>query len=96
MSNYVLVFRGKSDRTPDAEQEAAWGQWLGEISASIVDAGNRIGRATALGDSTPNTVVSGYILIKADDHEAAIAVAKGCPGLKYGGGIEIGETISSA
>jgi hypothetical protein len=53
MSNYVLSFRGKSDRAPDPEQEAAWGQWFGEIGDSIIDFGNRIGRATTLGRQPP-------------------------------------------
>ncbi len=96
MSNYVLVFRVERGRAPDAEQEAAWGQWLGKIGASIVDPGNRVGRATVVGESAPSTVLGGYVVIKADDYDAAVAVAKGCPGLKYGGGIEVGETVPNA
>lgn len=96
MSNFALVFRGKSGQAPDAEQEAAWGQWLGEIGASIVDSGHRVGRATAIGESGPSTVLSGYIVIEAVGHDAAVALAKGCPGLEYEGGVEVGETVPSA
>ncbi len=93
MSNYVLSFRSKSDQAPDPEQEAAWGRWFGEIGASIVDFGNRVGRATALGETAPSTVFAGYMLIKADSYDAAVALAKGCPGLAHGGAVEVGETV---
>ncbi len=93
MSNYVLSFRGKSDQVSDPEQEAAWGQWFGEIGASIVDFGNRVSRATTLGETAPSTVLTGYMLIKADSYDAAVAVAKDCPGLARGGAVEVGETV---
>jgi hypothetical protein len=96
MSNYILVFRVENGRIPNAEQEAAWGQWFGQIGASIVDAGNRVGKATTLGNSAPGTVLGGYTVIKADDYDAAVAVAEGCPGLKYGGGVEVGEFVPAA
>ncbi len=95
MSNYVLAFRGESDRAPDAEQEAAWGRWFGEIGDSIVEFGNRVGRATTLGETAPGTVLTGYTLIKADSYDAAVALAKGCPGLAHGGAVEVGETVPS-
>ncbi len=93
MSNYVLSFRSKSDQAPDPEQEAAWGRWFGEIGASIVDFGNRVGRATTLGETAPSTVLAGYMLIKADSYDAAVALAQGCPGLAHGGAVEVGETV---
>jgi hypothetical protein len=96
VSNYVLSFRGRSDRASDPAQEAAWGRWFGEIGASIVDFGNRVGRATTLGEAATNTVLTGYLLIQADSYDAALAVAKGCPGLAQGGAVEVGETVPSA
>lgn len=96
MSNYVLSFRGKSDRAPDPQQESAWGEWFGEIGASIVDFGNRVGRSTTLGETGPSTVLTGYVLVQADSYDAAIALAKGCPGLAHGGAVEVGETVPSS
>lgn len=95
MSTYVLSFRGQSDRASDPEQEAAWGQWFGEIGASIVDFGNRVGRATTLGDNSASTVLTGYVLVKADSYDAAVALATGCPGLAHGGAVEVGETVAT-
>jgi hypothetical protein len=36
-------------------------------------------------------VLGGYSLITAGDLEAAVELAKGCPFLHQGGGIEVGE-----
>lgn len=34
--------------------------------------------------------VGGYVVVTADDLGAALAVAKGCPAIALGGGIEVG------
>lgn len=99
MSTYVLSFRGRSDRTASTAEEAAWGQWFQEIGGSVADFGHRVGRVTALGSSGTDTgagrdVLTGYVLINAADLEAAVAIAKGCPGLQHDGGVEVGETIA--
>ncbi len=99
MPSYVLAFRGRSDRTAGAGEEAAWGQWFQEIGGIVVDFGHRVGRVSALGSSGTDTgagrdVLTGYVVITADNLEAAVAVAKGCPGLQHGGGVEVGETVA--
>jgi hypothetical protein len=94
MSNYVLSFRGQSDRPAGADEEAAWGQWFQELGGAVVDFGNRIGRTTALGSAgSDGNVLTGYVVIAADDFESAVALAKGCPGLAHGGGVEVGEPV---
>ena len=99
MSKYVLAFRGPSDRKATAEQEAAWGNWFQELGSTVVDFGSRVGQVSALGEvgagaGNGRNVLTGYVLIEAKDLEAAVAVAKGCPGLSYGGGVEVGETVA--
>jgi hypothetical protein len=84
MTNFILTFRGATDRTMSEAEGAAWMAWFGELGAAIVDPGNQVGTTTALG-------VSGYSIITAADFEAAVALAKGCPGLSQGGGVEVGE-----
>jgi hypothetical protein len=96
MSSYVLAFRGRADRTTDAGQEAAWGRWFGEVGSRISDFGHRVGRVSALGAtgaSNGQDVLTGYVVITADDFDEAVAVAKGCPGLQHGGSVEVGEVI---
>ena len=42
------------------------------------------------GGSNPLT---GYTIVTADDLDAAVAMAKGCPILSSGGSVEVAETI---
>lgn len=96
MSNYVMAFRGQPGRRPSEGEEREWGEWLGQISGSISDAGNRVGQVRSLPSGAPGneTVLSGYVVITADDLDAATELAKGCPGLKHGGGVEVGEVLA--
>lgn len=98
MTNYVFSFRGAPDRVGDPDQEAAWGAWFSEIGANVVDFGNRVGRTTRLGEpeTGPATVLTGYVVVSADDFDRAVTLAEGCPGLTHGGAIEIGETVPAS
>jgi hypothetical protein len=93
MSKFVLSFRAPKNRTLNKADEAAWGEWFGKIGADVADFGNRVGEASPLGNIGADTVLGGYTVINADDLEAAVALAKGCPGLHQGGGVEVGTVI---
>jgi hypothetical protein len=96
MSNYVLAFRGQNDRTVTAEEEAAWGAWFKEIGPSIVDPGHRVGRVASLGyASSGKLTLTGYVVVTAADLQQAVALAEGCPGLRSGGGVEVGEFVEA-
>lgn len=99
MPSYVLSFRGQADRVADPDQEAAWGQWFGEIGGRITDFGHRVGRASSLGARAAGDgrdVLAGYVVISAADFDEAVDVAAGCPGLKHGGGVEVGEAVEAS
>ncbi len=93
MPSYVLTFRGRPERTIDGAEETAWGEWFKQIGGSIVEPGNRVGTSKALGDGQGKTAVTGYTVIAADNLDAAVALAKGCPGLAHDGGVEVGEIM---
>ena len=83
-----------------------WMDWLGDISSKnkLIDRGNRLDNSGRL--VKPNDVVTngpysdikesigGYSLIKADNYEDAVAMAKGCPVLKMGGNVEVREILA--
>ncbi|MEC3952694.1 hypothetical protein VMT65_06595 [Nocardia sp. CDC153] len=94
MSTYILTFRNDPTRQPTAEQEQAWVSWFGEIGEHITDSGSRVGRAVMLGDdpASPDQL-SGYVAVSADDLDSAVKLASGCPGLTYGGRVEVGEPV---
>ncbi len=58
----------------------------------LVQRGNPVNDAQALGKCTAATRIGGYSLVSAN-LDAAVALAKGCPGLEWGGGVEVGEFI---
>ncbi|HEX3823578.1 MAG TPA: hypothetical protein VHV79_03830 [Mycobacteriales bacterium] len=92
MANFILTFRAPEDtQTGD---ESAWMQWFGELGGAIVDMGSRVGATSPLGAAPSDSVVTGFTTIKADNLEAAVLLAKGCPAIAHGGGVEVGELIA--
>jgi hypothetical protein len=54
------------------------------MGANLVDRGNPVFESSTLGNCATDTVLGGYSLVTADDLEAAVALAKGCPALEEG------------
>ena len=96
MSQYVLSFRAPKVRPLDTEEEAAWGEWFQQIGAHVAEFGHRVGETSPLGNCGTDTVLGGYIVLTADNLDAAVTVAEGCPGLRQGGGVEVGTTVDMA
>ncbi len=95
---YVLAFRGQVDRQLTAEEAARWPAWFEQIKDSIADFGNRVGQVRevgAEGQKARADALSGYIIIHADSHDAAAALAGGCPVLQQGGSVEVGELVDA-
>lgn len=99
MTNYVLAFRGQPDRGPVEGEDEAWGGWFGSMGSTVVDFGHRVAHAKTLrpkDESSPESaVITGYVVINAEDLDAATKVASGCPGLKAGVSVEIAEAIDA-
>ena len=73
---------------PDAI--ANWTAFFEGMGDHVVDPGKPVSETAELGDCGPGTRPGGYSLISADDLEAAVALAKGCPALAEGAGVEVG------
>ncbi len=93
MSKFVFSFRSAKGRTVTSAEETAWGNWFQEIAPSIAEFGNRVGQTSPVGNCGSETELSGYVVVNADDLESAATLAKGCPGLQHGGGVEVGATV---
>jgi hypothetical protein len=103
MPKYILAYHGGSGMPDDpAEVEKLmgdWGAWFGAMGDAVVDGGNPVsvsrtvaadGSVSEGGGSNPLT---GYSLISADDLDAAVAHASGCPALAGGGSVEVAEAV---
>src|SRR6478609_864237 len=99
------VIQQRSEDQAEANMKQ-WMDWLGDISSKnkLIDRGNRLDNSGRL--VKPNDIVTngpysdikesigGYSLIKADNYEDAVAMAKGCPVLKMGGNVEVREILA--
>ncbi len=103
MANYLLVYHGGS--MPDSPEEGAkvmqaWTDWFGRLGDALIDGGNPVSQVKTIGangsvsDGGTNPS-SGYSVIKADNLDAAVALAKGCPVLQGGASVEVAETFAA-
>lgn len=103
MANYLLVYHGGSMPEGEAAQAAAmqaWDAWFQQLGSAVVDGGNPASGTKVIsadGSVAPGgpTSPSGYSIIKADSHDQAVALAKGCPVLAGGAMIEVVETFDA-
>jgi hypothetical protein len=91
MSTFVFAYRMPHDFTPGRpENVGAWNAWREDMGAAVADMGKPVLKSASLGECGPGTRLGGYSLITADDLDAALVLAKGCPALQQGGGVEVG------
>ncbi len=107
MEEFVLIFRGSNQApsgTPDERKAITqkWMDWIAGIAAQnkLVDQGNRLGQKGRVLKADITTdgpfceikeIIGGYSIIRAASLDEAESIAKGCPGLLFGGSVEIRE-----
>ena len=88
MPKYVFVYHG--GKRPETAEEGAkvmaeWGAWFQGLGAAVADGGNPVGQSSTVnsdGSVSPDggaNPISGYSLVNADNPDAALEMAKGCP-----------------
>jgi len=82
MGKYVYVYYAGKDSDGGSAEE--WGKWFQELGDKLVDGGNPLGeggQAVTGAGVMPvhNPPVTGYSIVKADDMDEAVKLAKGCP-----------------
>ena len=105
MTNYLLVYTG-GNGMPETEEEqaavmSAWGAWMGSLGDALVDGGNPFSGAkqiasdgTVSDGAVGSPAATGYSIIKADSHDAAVELAQGCPIIGvHQGEISVYETL---
>ncbi len=101
MSNYIIAYHG--GRKPESPEEGAkhmakWKAWVGGLGDAVVDPGTPLGKSKIVSssgvsdDGGPNAM-SGFSIVKADNMDAALEMAKGCPFLELGGTLEVAEVM---
>ena len=92
MAKYVISYRAPAGYMPGQEDDmAAWADWFTSIGKNLVDFGSPVRDTIQIGDSGAEQRLRGYSVISAEDLDAALRIAKGCPGLQDTGfGVEVG------
>ena len=100
MAKYIFAYHGgKKPESEEAMQEmmARWQAWIGNHGDAMTDPGNPVGMSKtvssgSVADDGGSNPLSGYSMVEADDMDAALAIAKGCPHVDHGT-IEVAEIM---
>jgi len=97
MAQYLFSYRVPADYAPSAETPSEWQAWFGAIGSALVDRGQAVTDYASLGEvGGSGSRLIGYSVVSAEDMDSAVALAKSCPAIRVGGGVEIGPVMESA
>ena len=94
MGKYVFSFRVPADYQPHAGTPAEWRAWFGGLGPALVDVGNAVSDYASLGEvGGSGSRMVAYSVVSAPDMDAALALARDCPVMRAGGGVEVGPVL---
>jgi len=89
MKNFLGIYIGRMDPAggpPDgatmARGLAAWHKWMADNTVSVVTAGGPLGKTKKIGKDGVSDIrnrMTGFIVVKAEDHDAAAKLFEGHP-----------------
>ncbi len=92
MAEFIFTYRTPADFTPGTPDGiAAWTAWFQGMGSQLRDMGKPVFNRAAVGESAHGPVLGGYSLVTADNLDEAVTLAKDCPIVAAGGGVEVGE-----
>ena len=107
MKEYLLLLRGGKPMTSKTEEEnkaemQAWGAYMGGLTQKgsfvgglpLVGGGKTVSASGTTAEAVTSAkegIVGGYLIVKADNLDAAAEIAKGCPHIANEGNIEVRE-----
>lgn len=94
MSTYLFTFRAPIEYAPSADTFEAWAAWQLRLGVRLKDRGNPAFASAVLGRGAADTTLGGYSLIRADSLTEAVALARDCPIVRDGGGVEVAEVTN--
>ena len=99
MAKFLAIYTGKpggpqADPATIAKGGKAWGEWMARHADHIVEAGGPLGKTkkvSAAGIADIQNTIAAYVIVEADDHEAAARLFEGHPHFAIfpGDGVEV-------
>jgi hypothetical protein len=96
MTTFLFAYRAAKDYQGTSATAEEWRAWFESLGGNVEEIGNSVFDRGSVGDTGPETVLGGHSLIRADSLAEATELAKGCPTLEHGGGVEVGVTALNA
>ena len=97
MAKYVFSYRVPADYAPHAGTAAEWQAWFAGMGSALVDVGHAVTDYASLGEvGGSGSRMIGHSVVSAEDLGSALALAKDCPALRVGGGVEVGPVMEAA
>jgi hypothetical protein len=93
MATFIFTYRIPKGYVAGSSEETqrAWQEWLGGMGEALVDYGKPVFERSVVGTvGSDECELGGYSVVQADDLKSAVAIAKGCPVVGRGGGVEVG------
>src|ERR1700734_2073098 len=97
MAKYVFSYRVPSGYRPNAGTPTEWQAWFGGLGSAPGDVGPAGTDYPPLGEGGGSrSRMVAYSVVSAEDLDSALALAKDCPVLRVGGGVEVGPAMEAA
>lgn len=101
MSNYMIAYYGGNQPSSKEEgmaQMGKWKTWIESLGDKVVNPGtplpvSKIVTASGVEEDTTPNAMNGFAVVKAENIEAAIEIAKSDPFLQNGGTIRVSEMM---
>lgn len=100
MPNFILAYHGEPKKPSNPEEGqthmAEWKAWIKDMGEAIINPGFPLGEAKTVdsegvADCVWSDQMSGFSVVKADNLELAIEIAKTCPYVAIGGTLKVAE-----
>ena len=101
MAEYLIAYVGEKQMSKEegAKQMQKWRVWIGSLGDAVVNPGtplaqNKVVSADgSIEDAGEEDRITGISIVKADDLDAALAIARGCPYLGVMGNLQVAQVM---
>ena len=100
MPDYIIAYHGGTkpeSQEAGAKQMERWQAWLGGLGDAVVNPGTPLGQSktitsSGVSDAEESSALTGFSMVKADNLDAALEMARSCPFLEIGT-LEVAEVM---
>ncbi|NRA89492.1 MAG: hypothetical protein HRU28_19360 [Rhizobiales bacterium] len=105
MDEFAIIYVGSGtpDKMPKTKEEGMahrqkWMDWVASLGDAVVNPGqpmmeHKLVSANAVDEVNDNSKFTGYAIIKAENIDAAVEIARGDPFLDMGGNIQVAKLM---